>query len=123
MPLTYKQAKEQLFGPDYMPIPGTADHLKIRQLMAKSAEKQRHTEPVVVVKELPATNPINKPAPAQAKPNIPTKNEVFATQEFQKHYIKYLDSISVGNTRQRNVENQKTNTTISVESNAKATNE
>lgn len=120
MPLTYKEAKEQLFGADYMPIPGSTDHLKIRELMKKSAEKKRVIEPIVLA-EMPTVNPINKVPPAPRPNHIPTKNEVFGTPEFQKHYITYLDRISVGTTRQRIVQNQKENLSNNVESNAKTT--
>ena len=122
MPLTYKEAKEQLFGADHVVVPGTPDHLKIRELMKKSAEKKRVIEPIVLT-EMPTVNPINKVPPAPRPHHVPTKNEVFATPEFQKHYITYLDRISVGTTRQRIVQNQKQNLPTSVESNAETTNE
>jgi malonyl CoA-acyl carrier protein transacylase len=121
MPLTYKQAKERLFGENHVVIPGTPDHLKIRQLMAQSAEPKKQAAPFVLNPDGPLVNPINVPAKPAPRKLVESKTQVFASPEFQKHYITFLDRIAVGNARNRNAEKQKENSTTSIETNGEAT--
>ena len=126
MPLTFKEAREQLYGADFVVKPGSVEFGKIKALMKEENEKHPPPPPpkppvrswAEAEKE---ANAINVPPPPKPVEKQMTRDEMFRQPSFKQHFITYLDRIGVGKTRVR--QNTTKVSTTKVETNATSANE